>query len=352
MHKIILVFVTLALLTSFSSAQNYQLVWSDEFNDSALNDFIWKYEIGNNNGWGNNELEYYTNNPKNVSLSDGKLFINALKENYGSYQYTSARVVTRISWMYGRIEARIKLPYGQGIWPAFWMLGSNINTVGWPTCGEIDIMEMIGGTNRDNTAYGTAHWNSNGHQSKGSSYKLPTGKLSDDYHTFTIQWDSQRIIWYIDESLYYLLPFNSTMNAFQAPFFIILNLAVGGNWPGYPDNTTVFPQTMTVDYVRVYQMTTDIKDTDNITTDFSLGQNYPNPFNPTTVIQYSIADAGNVTLKIFDLLGREVAQLINKYQDKGTYSVNWDASQIPAGAYIYTLSSGTNTISKKLMLLK
>lgn len=348
-----LLFIGILFLTSASLAQNYQLVWSDEFNDTALNDFIWKYETGNNNGWGNNELEYYTNNPRNVSLSNGKLFINALKENYQGFQYTSARILTRISWMYGKIEARIKLPYGQGMWPAFWMLGANINTVGWPTCGEIDIMEMIGGQDRENTAYGTLHWNSDGHQSKGSFYKLPSGKLSDDFHVYSIEWNSQMIIWYVDGSLYYLLPFNETMSAFKAPFFIIINLAVGGNWPGNPNNTTTFPQTMTVDYVRVYQIApTDVETSSSIANNFSLEQNYPNPFNPSTVIKYSIADAGNVTLKIFDLLGREAAQLVNKYHERGNFSVNFDASKLSAGVYIYSLSSGRSSQSKKLMLIK
>lgn len=352
MYKLISVFIALVLLTSSTSAQSYQLVWSDEFNDTALNDFIWKYETGNNNGWGNNEWEYYTNNPRNVSLRDGNLVINAIKENYQGFQYTSARVLTRISWKYGKIEAKIKLPYGQGIWPAFWMLGSNITSVGWPKCGEIDIMEMIGGQNRENTVYGTLHWDSNGHQSKGSSYKLPTGKLSDDFHVYSIEWDSQKIIWYVDGSLYSLLPFNSTMSAFQAPFFIILNLAVGGNWPGYPDNTTVFPQTMTVDYVRVYQMTTEVSDSPSINSDFSLEQNYPNPFNPDTVIKYSIADAGNVSLKIIDLLGREVAQLVNTYQEKGSYFIKFDASNLSGGVYIYSLTFGSLNQRKKLLLLK
>lgn len=288
MKKIISVFIAIVLLTSSSSAQNYQLIWSDEFNDTALNDFIWKYETGNNNGWGNNELEYYTNNPRNISLSDGKLFINALKENYQGFQYTSARVLTRISWKYGKIEARIKLPYGQGIWPAFWMLGANINSVGWPKSGEIDIMEMIGGQNRENTVYGTAHWYYNGHAQYGLSYKLPAGKFSDDFHVFDVVWDSQKIIWHVDGIQYYRLDLNSSLSAFQAPFFILLNLAVGGNWPGYPDNSTVFPQTMTVDYVRVYQITTDVKDTPSMINEFSLSQNYPNPFNPETVISYSV----------------------------------------------------------------
>lgn len=353
MNKMILLFIGIVLLTSASLAQNYQLVWSDEFTDTALNDFIWKYNLTNNNGWGNNELEYYTNNSTNISLSNGNLLITARKENYQGFQYTSARIETRIAWTYGKIEARIKLPYGQGIWPAFWMLGNNINSVGWPKCGEIDIMEMIGGQNRENTIYGTAHWYSNGHAQYGLSYKLPTGNFSDGFHIFDITWDSQKIIWHVDGIQYCRIDLNSSLSAFQAPFFILLNLAVGGNWPGNPNNTTIFPQTMTVDYVRVYQIApTDVETTSSIVNNFSLEQNYPNPFNPSTVIKYSIAVAGNVTLKIFDLLGREVAQLVNKYHEIGNFSVNFDASKLSAGVYIYTLSFGRFSQSKKLMVIK
>ncbi len=352
MHKLISVFITVLIIQGISLAQNYRLVWSDEFNDTALNDFFWKYELGNNNGWGNNELEYYTNNPKNITLSDGKLIITALRENFGGFFYTSARILTRLSWKYGKIEARIKMPHGQGIWPAFWMLGANINTVGWPACGEIDIVEMIGGVSGDNTAYGTAHWSSNGKQSKGGSYKLPNAKLSDDFHVYRIEWDSQKIIWYLDDVLYYLLPFTPSMSAFQAPFFIILNLAVGGNWGGYPDATTVFPQTMIVDYVRVSELTTGVGSVTQTPNNYSLSQNYPNPFNPSTVIRYSIAEAGVVKLKISDLLGREVVELVDKYQEPGNHQINFEASGLAPGVYFYTLSSGKFSESKKLILLK
>ena len=187
--------------------------------------------------------------------------------------------------------------------------------------------------------------------------KLSAGKFSDDFHIFDIEWDSQKIIWHVNGIQYYRLDINSSLSAFQAPFFILLNLAVGGNWPGYPDNSAVFPQTMTVDYVRVYQIATDVKNTPSIINEFSLSQNYPNPFNPSTVIQYSIADAGNVTLKIFDLLGREVATLVNEYQQAGTYSVDFNvetrhASSLPSGVYFYTLTAPNFTATKKLMLLR
>ena len=248
--------------------QGYKLIWSDEFNTTALDLSKWSYEAGNgSNGWGNKELEYYTNRTQNVTVNDSALAITALKENYSGYGYTSGRIKTqdKFSFRYGKIEARIKLPYGRGIWPAFWMLGDNINTVGWPACGENDIMEMVGGQGKngttilsDSTIYGTAHWSSNGqHASYGKSYTLPSGRFADGYHIFSVTWDKSKIVWYVDGIEYNRLDITPAgLSAFQNKFFIILNLAVGGNWPGNPDGTTAFPQTMKVDYIRVYQDTT------------------------------------------------------------------------------------------------
>jgi beta-glucanase (GH16 family) len=235
----------------------YTLIWQDEFNGPAVEASKWVCEIGNNNGWGNNELEYYTNRPENVKIDNGNLIITAKKESYSGKDYTSARLKTqgKFSCKYGKIESRIKLPYGQGIWPAFWMLGTNISTVGWPKCGEIDIMEMIGGSgSRDRTVYGTAHWDNNGHQSYGKNYSTPSGKFADGYHKFAITWDAKKIVWSFDDVEYCTLDITSAaLSAFQENYFILLNLAIGGNWPGNPDSATVFPQTMSVDYVRVYR---------------------------------------------------------------------------------------------------
>ncbi|HUX60335.1 MAG TPA: glycoside hydrolase family 16 protein, partial [Ignavibacteriaceae bacterium] len=158
--KVFLQFLLVSiLLTPSVFPQGYKLVWSDEFNDSTLDLSKWSFEIGNNHGY-NNEMEYYTSRTQNCSEQNGLLTITALKESYSGFNYTSARINTqnKFSFKYGKIEARIKLPYGQGIWPAFWMLGDNINQVSWPGCGEIDIMEMIGGQGRENTVYGSAHW--------------------------------------------------------------------------------------------------------------------------------------------------------------------------------------------------
>jgi beta-glucanase (GH16 family) len=238
----------------------FKLVWSDEFNGSSIDRSKWIHEV---NAWGggNNELQYYTDRPENSFVRDGNLHIVGIQETYtdieGTRDYTSARITTQQteSFQYGRVEARIKLPYGQGIWPAFWMLGININNVGWPACGEIDIMEMIGGGDgRDNVTHGTLHWEHNGHQYSGGSKRLASGNLADNFHVFAIEWDQNVIDWYFDDELFYTQPiFSQDKTEFHQPFFIILNLAIGGNWPGNPNASTVFPQEMLVDYVRVYE---------------------------------------------------------------------------------------------------
>ena len=243
---------------SATSYEGYSQVWSDEFDGSEVDENNWGYDIGGS-GWGNNELEFYTN--RNAYLTDGNLVIRANKENYGGREYTSSRLKTQSKQTvnYGRIDIRAVMPQGQGIWPALWMLGSNFPTVGWPHSGEIDIMEMIGGNGRENTVHGTAHWynqSSNQNASYGGSYGLPSGEtLSTNFHVFSIDWDSTSITWYLDNVQYHTMAINdsSSLAAFRKDFFFIFNIAVGGNWPQYPDASTVFPQRMVVDYVRVFQ---------------------------------------------------------------------------------------------------
>ncbi len=254
-----------------ASAQTWTLAWSDEFNGpagSAVDGTKWVMEVGNgSNGWGNHEREYYTSATKNASMDGaGNLVITAHQEQlgnkyrcwYGVCQYTSARLKTqgKFEQAYGRFEARIKLPYGQGIWPAFWMLGNNIQTAGWPTCGEVDIMENIG--REPSTVHGTIHGPGySGASGIGAPYTLASGAFKDDFHVFAVEWEPNQIRWYVDGQLYQTrtpadLPAGSAW-VFDHPFFMILNLAVGGYWPGDPDATTVFPQKMYVDYVRVYR---------------------------------------------------------------------------------------------------
>lgn len=232
------------------------LVWNDEFEGSSLSS-DWTFDIGTGNwGWGNNELQYYTN--QNIQLIDGSLKITVKSEIFNSQNYTSTRIKTQglKSWKYGRVDVRAALPYGQGIWPAIWMLGDNITTAGWPACGEIDIMEMIGGAGaNDRTAHGTAHWSSNGsHAQFGNSTVLPNGRFSDEFHVFSIIWNQNSITWLMDDVVYNTLNITpAELSEFQEKFFLIMNVAVGGNWPGNPDASTVFPQTMYVDYVRIFQ---------------------------------------------------------------------------------------------------
>lgn len=247
-------------MKSLVPVEGLRLVWSDEFNrpdGSAPDPAKWGHEMGGH-GWGNNEMEYYTDRTNNVRVEDGKLVIEARQENFGGKKYTSGRLLTKgkASWTYGRFEARIKIPRGQGIWPAFWMLGTNIDSVGWPDCGEIDIMENIG--KEPGTVHGTVHGPGySGANAIGGPVSLPGGAaFADDFHIYAVECEPDHITWLVDGKPYFnVTPASLPKNAhwvFNEPKFVLLNLAVGGNWPGYPDDTTHFPQRMMVDYVRVY----------------------------------------------------------------------------------------------------
>ena len=244
----------------------FTLVWSDEFssaNGSAPDSTKWTYDIGGG-GWGNQELEYYTSRPQNVQIQNGNLVITALQENYTgtdgiARNYTSARLKTQnlFAQAYGRFEARIKIPRGQGIWPAFWMLGNDITQNGWPKCGEIDIMENIG--REPGIIHGSLHGPSSvaPTSDRTSTIFLPAGQnYADDFHVYAIEWEPGAVRFYLDSNNYATFAEGQWPSGgqwvFDHPFFIILNLAVGGVWPGNPGSTTQFPQQMLVDYVRVY----------------------------------------------------------------------------------------------------
>ena len=244
------------------SSASWELVWSDEFDGTSLNGSNWSYDIGNGNGgWGNNELEYYRS--QNVSVSGGYLTIEAREESYAGYDYTSGKIHSRNKqdFLYGKIEARMKLPTGQGIWPAFWMMPTDSVYGGWPLSGEIDIMEMI---NEATTVYGTLHFGQSypNNQQTGASYS-PGVDLSQGFHTYTLEWGPAVMRWYVDDVLFStktndlwwtISAPDNPLAPFDQSFYLILNLAVGGNWPGYPDATTVFPQQYVIDYVRVYEL--------------------------------------------------------------------------------------------------
>lgn len=244
--------------TGYVSPDTYagmELIWRDEF-DTEIDPNHWTFEIGNGrNGWGNQERQYYRE--ENASILDGHLVITAREENFAGFNYTSSRMITedKFSFRYGRVDIRAALPYGQGMWPALWMLGSSFRDVGWPHCGEIDIMEMIGGAGRENTVHGTVHWEgSNGYATSGGSTTLASGSFHGKFHVFSIIWDDESIRWYVDDRLYNTMDIRpSDMSEFREEFFLIVNLAVGGRWPGYPDGTTEFPQHFIVDYIRVFQ---------------------------------------------------------------------------------------------------
>lgn len=233
------------------------LVLADEFDvDGAPNNSLWSFDIGTGNGgWGNNELQYYTDRPENVKVENGMLKITAIKESYMGSAYTSARLLTKgkFAQKYGRFEARIKMPYGQGMWPAFWLLGDNIDTVSWPDCGEIDIMEYRG--QQPTLISGTVHGPGySGGQSISKSYALKNDRFDTDFHVFGIEWGENYINYYVDNVLYNQITPNDVTGqwVFDHPFYIIINLAVGGNYVGSPNTETVFPQDMLIDYVRVY----------------------------------------------------------------------------------------------------
>jgi beta-glucanase (GH16 family) len=248
--------------------QGYSLIWSDEFSGNSLNTDDWTYEIGDGCpglcGWGNDELEYYRN--ENTTVANGLLTIEAREEFYGGKNYTSSRIKTEHKqfFKYGRIDIRAKMPQGQGLWPAVWMLGENISTVGWPASGEIDIMEMVGGNgsdgNNDSTTHGTIHWDAGDagwdtRASEGDKKALSSGKLADDFHVFSIDWTSDSITWLLDGVSFHSEQTTSAdRTEFHEDFFFIFNVAVGGRWPGDPDSSTQFPQQMQVDYVRVFQL--------------------------------------------------------------------------------------------------
>ncbi|MGB3607953.1 MAG: glycoside hydrolase family 16 protein [Psychroserpens sp.] len=254
-------------------AQSFDLIMADEFEtEGVLDPALWSYEIGNGSdqgipGWGNNELQYYTDRTENVKVENGQLVITARQESLLGSNYTSGRIITRgkFEQQYGRFEARIRLPYGKGIWPAFWLLGNDCDENPWPQCGEIDIMEYLG--DAPTVAFGSAHgpgYNAGNAISK--EYELENDRFDTGYHVFGIEWGPNFINYYIDGDLYQSItpdtvaeeaiidgnPINTGEWVFNRPFFIIINMAVGGNLPGAPNAETVFPQRMYVDYVRVY----------------------------------------------------------------------------------------------------
>lgn len=248
-------------VSTTTAAPAWKLVWSDEFATPGLPDpKKWAYDVGGN-GWGNNELQYYTDQrAENARVENGKLIIEARKEDYKGNKYTSARLLTqgKQTWRYGRVEAFAKLPKGVGTWPAVWMLGENIGTAGWPRCGELDIMEHVGYD--EGVVHGTAHTldynHTKGTQKEG---KVTIANVTSDFHLYAIEWSGTQIDFFVDDQKYYsvarsVLGGSESQWPFDQPFFLILNIAVGGNWGGQKGvDEKIWPQRMEIDYVRVYQ---------------------------------------------------------------------------------------------------
>jgi beta-glucanase (GH16 family) len=321
-------FTAILLLFQFCelNAQEYDLVWSDEFNGSELDTSVWQYEIG---GGPNNELQYYTARPENLYVSGGNLTIKAIKESYGGKNYTSARINSsgKFNFRYGKIEAYMKLTYGQGMWPAFWMLGEAFHEVGWPGCGEIDIMEQVGGITAngkgDDVIHSTLHWGqiiNNGHPYYGQSYQLTEGIFADEFHLVSTVWDKDFVRTYCDSILFFTIDLrNADFKAFEKNFFIIMNLAVGGDWPGNPDATTVFPQTFELDYVRLYKSkeTTTIEGPEEV-------------YASDSSLQYSIFGGDDWT---YEWLLPEGTS-INGVTDSNVVNINWGCSQAELRCHI------------------
>ena len=248
-------------ISSESNPGESPYLWHDEFDGDNIDSEKWTFEIGTGaSGWGNNEWEYYTDRKENAYIKDGILHIRANKEDYKGSKYTSARMITKgkFNFTYGTVEARIALPVGKGIWPAFWMLGENIDAVSWPACGEIDIIETV---NSESVVYGTNHWaNGSEYATYGNNTKdyYGTSKELDitQFHTYKMVWDENVIVMYVDDFMYHeILIENNTGDTeeFHKPFFFILNVAVAGNWPGFEVDDAQFPNEMLVDYIRVSQ---------------------------------------------------------------------------------------------------
>ena len=315
----ILLACIMAISISLQAQTTWELIWSDEFSGNAVNTNNWSYEFGNG-GWGNNEWQYYTNASENIEVSDGMLKITARHEGTGATEYTSARIISKglFEFEYGKVEARMKLPLGQGLWPAFWTLGANIDEVSWPRCGEIDIMEHV---SNEYMTHGAVHWENNGHAYTGNGVNTdPT-----QFHVYGIVWEENLIRWYLDGVQFYQFSIqasNNTDDAFRHPMFLLLNMAVGGNWPGYPDDTTPFPSSMLVDYVRVYQPASP----NNVaSTNESTIMLYPNPAHDELILE-GLLEGGECLILTAN------GQCVQRIQVKGTKTCV-SISELAAGNY-------------------
>ena len=343
---------------------NYTLVWDDDFDNSEIDLNKWNFEIGTGDwGWGNNEAQYYTNDPENAYIEDGNLIIEAVHENYGGMNYTSARLTTKNKgdWMYGKLEIRAKLPTGIGTWPAIWMLPTDWVYGGWPESGEIDIMEHVG--YNPNWIHGTIHTDAYNHMD-GTQLggQIHINDASSNFHFYSIEWSDESIKWYVDDIQFYDF-YNDQQDdfttwPFNQDFHLILNLAIGGTWGGQQGiDDSAFSAQFKIDYVKVYEAAQLSSYDRLLTNSYNLHQNYPNPFNPITTLDYDLPDDAIVNITIYDMMGRVVNNLVSSHQTAGYKSLQWDARNnagqpVSAGVYLYRIETGEFRQTKKMVLLK
>ena len=330
----LILWLSTIFFSSLSYSQ-YALVWSDEFDNNELNLNKWTYDLGQGDwGWGNNELQFYTNNSANINVDTGYLHIIAKSQQFAGANYTSARIKTKdlYEFTYGKVEARMKIPYGQGFWPAFWMLGANIDDVSWPYCGEIDIMEHV---NNENVIHGTHHYDNNGHNYIGNSVVCD----ASEFQVYSIEWTPYSIKWYLNGSIYFqnsIDPSSVSKEEFHSPFFLLLNLAVGGLWPGNPDSSTNFPGIMMVDYVRVYQNEFTLIESENPNQNFKI---YPNPVKDVL----NISKENFISYQIFTIEGKEITP---SFKQQKTINV----SNLDSGFYFLKIENIDGSYSKAMFV--
>ena len=335
MNRLCFIGILAILVTGPASfAQDYQLVWSDEFEyDGAPDDAKWDYDIGGG-GWGNNELQYYTSRTENVRVGNGVLTIEARLENYGGAKYTSTRIITKNKgdWLYGKIEVKAKLPSGRGTWPAIWMLPTDWEYGDWPRSGEIDIMEHVGYD--QGVVHGTVHTEAYNH-SIGTQVgdQMEVSDCSDEFHVYWIEWTTDIIDFYIDDSKYFTfmkVAQDYTKWPFDKRFHLLMNIAVGGSWGGiYGVDDSIFPQTLQIDYVRVYQrLPAGVSDDLVRRTDDDEIMIYPNPAGD---IAYLSKSGGFDYAVLYNSLGRKVGMYDSNYSlDK---AVELDLAHLAPGIY-------------------
>ena len=342
------------LMMLFSVNANAQLWWGDEFNGSGSpSSSNWGIDNANG-GFGNNELQFYTNRTSNITQGSNCLQITARRENYGGNSYTSGKMTSagRRQFGSGWIESRMSIPLGKGLWPAFWMLGVNIGSVGWPACGEIDIMEHI---NNEQGVHGTIHWSAGGQHVSYGGYGATN---VSGWHNYQINWNQFSIKWYIDGVMYQNANITNSINntgAFHKDFFLIFNFAVGGNWPGNPDGSTPFPSTLWVDYVRVYQPSSaaragneDIA-SEEINNESGDAGMYPNPLlkgEPLTIKVKNYNNKALVNVGLVDLSGKV---FVSATENKETFTIQTQ-NILKDGIYLVKVTNGLNSYSKKIVV--